>query len=204
MIGKKILALCKLLSLRSRFPRGVLLGILGEVCRTVLQILTRFQTIKCNFPHPFSDQTSKIHIVFRPDLRQKLCYIRAQTKYSSSPFRIPIFFFLSYSFGIETIKTFIQLRSSLKNHTRFQTKMSKVYTRFQTKTAQKTLPDGGGGGTYLCTLYNRVPPSRRPILELRRYQTLKAAGRSVGKADNFVRCYHELMIVMILPTAAER
>ena len=25
------------------------------VCRTVLQILTLFQTIKCHFPHPFSD-----------------------------------------------------------------------------------------------------------------------------------------------------
>ena len=25
------------------------------VCRKVLQILTRFQTKKCNFPHPFSD-----------------------------------------------------------------------------------------------------------------------------------------------------
>ena len=28
-------------------------------------------------------------------------------------------------------------RSSLDNHTRFQTKMSKVYARFQTETAQK-------------------------------------------------------------------
>ena len=31
----------------------------------------------------------------------------------------------------------IHSRSSLKNHTQFQTKMGKVYTRFQTKTAQK-------------------------------------------------------------------
>ena len=45
--------------------------------------------------------------------------------------------FRSYSFGIETINTFIHSRSSLENHTRFQTKMSKVYTRFQTKKAQK-------------------------------------------------------------------
>ena len=35
------------------------------VCRPVLQILTRFQTKKCNFPHPFSDQTSKIHTRFQ-------------------------------------------------------------------------------------------------------------------------------------------
>ena len=32
---------------------------------------------------------------------------------------------LSYSLGIETITTFIHSRSSLKNYTRFQTKMGK-------------------------------------------------------------------------------
>ena len=32
---------------------------------------------------------------------------------------------------------FIHQRSSLKNYTRFQTKMGKVFNRFQTKTAQK-------------------------------------------------------------------
>ena len=35
--------------------------------------------------------------------------------------RIRIFLFLSYSFGIETIKTFTNTRSSPENHTRFQT-----------------------------------------------------------------------------------
>ena len=35
--------------------------------------------------------------------------------------------FPSYSFGIEKINTFT-LRSSLENHTRFQTKMGKVYS----------------------------------------------------------------------------
>ena len=59
------------------------------------------------------------------------------SKNSSNPFRISIFLFLSYSFGSETINTFIHSRSSLENHTLFQTKTSKVYTRFQTKTAQK-------------------------------------------------------------------
>ena len=29
------------------------------VCRPVLQILTRFQTKKCNFPHPSSDLAFK-------------------------------------------------------------------------------------------------------------------------------------------------
>ena len=69
-----------------------------------------------------------------------LLRLERKQKSSSNPFRIRIFFFLSYSFGIETIKTFIQSCSSLKNRTRFQTKIGKVYTRFQTKSAQKSFP----------------------------------------------------------------
>ena len=39
------------------------LGILVGVCRSVLQILTLFQTKKCHSPHPYasSDQTFKLH-----------------------------------------------------------------------------------------------------------------------------------------------
>ena len=47
--------------------------------------------------------------------------------------------FLSYSFWIETTNTLIHNRSSFVNHTRFQSKMGKIYSRFQTKAAQKTL-----------------------------------------------------------------
>ena len=61
---------------------------------------------------------------------------------SSNPVQIRIFLFLSDSFGIEALNTSIHSRSSLENHTRFQTKMGKVYTRFQTKTAQKPPPMG--------------------------------------------------------------
>ena len=39
--------------------------LLVGVCCLVLQILTRFQTKKCSFPHPLSDQTSKIHTRFQ-------------------------------------------------------------------------------------------------------------------------------------------
>ena len=61
----------------------------------VLRILTLLQTKKCHFPHPFSDQISKIHTHFRtwPNylrawnslglIRQKLCHhyqVRAETK----------------------------------------------------------------------------------------------------------------------------
>ena len=44
-----------------------------------------------------------------------------------------VFLFRSYSFGIETINTFIRSRSSLENLTRFQTKIGKVYTRTDKK-----------------------------------------------------------------------
>ena len=74
---------------------------------------------------------------------------------SSNSFLISIFFFLSYSFGIQTIKTFVHSRSSLKNHTRFQTKMGKVYTCFQTKRRKNPTPCGG---TYLYSLYKGIPP----------------------------------------------
>ena len=41
------------------------------------------------------------------------------------------------------MNTFIQSRSLLKIHIRFQTKMGKDYTCFQTKNVAKTVPFGG-------------------------------------------------------------
>ena len=63
--------------------------------------------------------------------------------------RIRMFLFLSYSFGIETINTFIHSCGSLDNN-----------TRFQDKTAQKSYPLGGGGGshTYSYVAYAREYP----------------------------------------------
>ena len=128
------------------------------VCRPVLQILTRFQTKKCHFPHPFSDQISRIQTNFQTwsilaccrlsdsgggspvsprfifvfalsqfsgpnylgawnrlgPIRQKLCHhyqIRGKQKHSSKAVLIRVFLFLSYSFGIETINSFIHVRS---------------------------------------------------------------------------------------------
>ena len=56
---------------------------------------------------------------------------RQKKQISENLFRIRAFLFLSYSFGIETINTFIHSCSSLDNH-----------TRFQDKTAQKSYPLG--------------------------------------------------------------
>ena len=90
---------------------------------------TRFQT------RPLKSIPLFLDLAFR----QKLCYhyldksaIKKLFKSISNP---PISFSFVYSFGIETITTFIHSRSSLENHTRFQTKMGKVKTRFQTKIA---------------------------------------------------------------------
>ena len=80
------------------------------------------------------DNTTRWHLVY-----YYLAYIRAKTKKLYKHFEFA-YFSSSYSLGIETINTFIHSRSSLKNHTRFQTKMGKVYTRFQTKTAPKPYP----------------------------------------------------------------
>ena len=59
--------------------------------------------------------------------------LERKQKNASNAFRNRLFPLCSYSSGIERINTFIRTRSSLENRTRFQTKMSKVYTRFQTK-----------------------------------------------------------------------
>ena len=77
---------------------------------------------------------------------------------SSNPFRIRIFFFLSYSFGIETIKTFIQSGSFLKNHTRLQTKMGKAYLPVFRPKRHKNPTRWGDTCTHLCSLYKGVPP----------------------------------------------
>ena len=117
------------------------------MCRPVLQILTGFQSKKCNYPNLFSDQTSEIYTSRFHTWslgRNYVIIIRLGCKHKnySNPFRICLFLFLSYSFGIETIKMFIHSSSSLENPNRFQTKMGKVYSRFQTKMAQKPYPMG--------------------------------------------------------------
>ena len=64
-------------------------------------------------------------------------------------------FYFALILGIKTIITFIHSRSSLEKHTRFQTKMGKVYTRFQRDQNGANNPTRWGG-TYLYILYKRV------------------------------------------------
>ena len=126
---------------------GVLLGILGGgQCHPVLQILTQFQTKNVIFHTRFLTRSLKFTTVFTPGLWAEIVLsllgLEWKQKNSSKPFQIRIFLSLSHSFGLKKKNTFIHSRTSLKNHTRFQTKMGKIYTRFQTKTAQKPYPMG--------------------------------------------------------------
>ena len=69
-----------------------------------------------------------------------------------------MFLFLSYSFGIETINTFINTRGFLENHTRFKTKMGKAYP-FSDQNGVKPVADGAAH-TYIDYIreYSPHPP----------------------------------------------
>ena len=118
---------------------GALLGILGGGVPPGSPNPDPISDQKMLFSRPFSDLAFKI-----------LCHhyldYNSNKKYFLKSIRIGIFLFLSFSFGTETINTFVHSRNAVENHTRFQTKMSKVYTRFQTKKAQRSF---GVAHTYI-------------------------------------------------------
>ena len=91
-----------------------------------------------------------------------LLRLERKQKIYSNAFRICIFLFSrSYSFGIETINTFIHSRSSIENYTRFQTIMGKSIPVFRPKRPQiHTLC----GGTNLHGLFWGVQPPPPPHL----------------------------------------
>ena len=69
-----------------------------------------------------------------------------------------IFLSFQLSFGNELINTFKQTRISVQNHSRFQTKIGKVYIPFKTKTPKK--PYTLAAHTYIA--YSREYPPRPP------------------------------------------
>ena len=84
-------------------------------------------------PDPISGQKMSFSkVVFRPRLLAEIISsffrLERKQKISSNAFRIRIFLLHSYSFGTETINTFIHSRSSLEIHTRFRIKMGEVYS----------------------------------------------------------------------------
>ena len=115
-------------------PRNSLCGCVARLSKS----WPYFRPKNVIFHTRFQTRPLKFIPVFRPGL--KLLKLERKQNNSSNAFRIRIFLCRSYSSGIETITTFIRSRSSLENHTRFQTKMGKVCTCFQTKKAQKPYP----------------------------------------------------------------
>ena len=140
---------------------------------------------------------------------------RKQTN-SSNAFRIRIFLFRSYSFGIETITAFIHSRSSLENHTRFQTKITNVYTRFQTKTRKNptrwcstylyglykgVLPptvakgrEGGGGGNCQYTALDRI---RTVVNSGKMQRGMNNSVSLVYKKERFFRINYNLKLFIL-------
>ena len=82
-------------------------------------------------PYLFSDQASN-------KLNSSLLWLEGQQKNLLKVIYNILQITLSflYSFVIETTNIFIHSRGSLKNQTRFQTRMGKVYTCFQTETGR--------------------------------------------------------------------
>ena len=83
-----------------------------------------------------------------------LRFERKQNNYSN-PFRIRIFLFLSYSFGIKTISTFIQPVFPRKPYPIPDQNGKSVYLFSDQNGAQNPTR---WGGTYLYSLYKGVPP----------------------------------------------
>ena len=82
-------------------------------------------------PHPFSDLASNKII-------SSLLWLEQEQK----RFHVLMYLFLSTPVELKRWTRSCTPTSSLENHTRFQTRMGKVYTRFQTKTAQEPYPLG--------------------------------------------------------------
>ena len=125
------------------------MGILGGVCRPILQILTLFQTKTCHFPYSFSDLevVTKRNITCLHMIKHKLHHHCNWTTNTQSWF--PRINYKPYPIPDQ---------------------IGKIYTRFQTKMSQKTLPDWAA---HTCTAYIREN-SPRP-----RDKSLRHRGTSI-------------------------
>ena len=136
-----------------------------------------------------------------------LLRLECKQRNSSKPFPIRIFLFLSYSFEIETINTFIHSSSSNENRTQFQTKTGKVYTRFQTKMAQKSIPDGAAH-TFIAyireysTLRGRKRKNKALHCSMRNSQEITRINH-LSFALRFLLCQQDENVLTTLNTLTE-
>ena len=141
------------------------------VCRPVFQIrpknvifITRFQTWTLKFI-PFCTPGKGRNYAVIPKIRTS-----SLKKISWNPFliRILIGFLLIHLELNRQIRTFKHSRSSLKNHTRFQTKMEKVYTCFQTSLRSRRLEVAGERENGRAR-GRHASPSRAPVFTCAHY-----------------------------------
>ena len=143
---------------------GVLLGILGGGCAArFFKSWPDFRPNNVIFHTRFQTRSLKSIPVFRPGFRQKFCYqyfwLDWKQKYSSNPFRVRIFLFLSHSFGIETINTFLYSEIPSKTIPDSRPKWAKCIPVFRPKRRKNPT---WRGGKYLYGLYTGVPPPPLP------------------------------------------
>ena len=123
---------------------GGVYSLVGTCC-TVLQILTLFQTKRCQFPHPFSDVEEvtrrNITCLHKTEIMSPLLRLERQQRdflKSISNSHIRLSFVPRKKLKRRTQS--IHSRSSFVNHTRLQIRIGKIYTSFQTNTEQKPYP----------------------------------------------------------------
>ena len=74
--------------------------------------------------------------------------------------------YFSYSFGIETINTFIRSRSSLENHTRYQTKTIPVF-RPKLSDSNRARGEGGPGPPHILEKKKRKKKKRNTNFQIK-------------------------------------
>ena len=116
-------------------------------------LMVPFSNQKCHFSRPFSD------LAFRQKIMSSLLRLERKQKYSSNPFRIRIFLFLSHSFGIETIRTFIYTHIvPAKTTPDSRPNWAKSISVFRPKRRKNPTR---WGGRYLYGLYKGYPQGHR-------------------------------------------
>ena len=110
---------------------------------------------------------------------------QSANKNYSNPFRIRIFLFLAYSFGIETINTFIHSVVPSKTIPDSRPIWAKCIHVFRPK-LRKTPPRRGG--IYLYGLYKGVPQPHPPGGQFFIQSRLYCTGPNYSNSKTFLKC----------------
>ena len=169
--------------------RGVTTGISWWGCAArFFKSWPDFRPKNVIFHTRFQNRPLKSIPVFRPGFKAEimLSLLRLERKEDnySSPFRIRIFLFLSYS-GIKTISTFIHSVVPLKTILDSRPQWAKCTPVFRPKRRKNPTR---WGGTYIYGLYKGVPPGMCPHVDLfePHSQIWSIQGCTAGQGTGFV------------------